>query len=166
VEGQATKASRACQRHRRTGPAPKTCATTAVLSVHRILDPCAAHYFGIRSPRQRLSTSSMILSAHRTASAIALIVAGTLAALSNCASFLAARIEAMIAMTRLRPSSIGAWYHSVRFMFAPSNRSPKHRIQRRECRECLKIREFGLSPQPSQGDLLSTLTWQARSHSS
>jgi len=89
-------------------PTPKTCAT-AVLNVHRILDPTAFHYFGIRSPRQRLSTSSMIRSAQRTASAIALIVAGTLAPLSYWESFLAARIEAMIAMTRLRPSSIGAW---------------------------------------------------------
>jgi|GEM_PF-1499242 hypothetical protein len=48
------------------------------------------------------TAASMIRSAHRTASAIALIVAGTLPLLSNCASFLAARIEAMIAMTALR----------------------------------------------------------------
>ena len=44
----------------------------------------------------------MIRAAQRTASAMALIVAGILAPLSYWESFLAARIEAMIAMTALR----------------------------------------------------------------
>ena len=47
----------------------------------------------------------MISSAHRTASAIALIVAGTLFPPSNWANLRAARILAAINRTRLRPSS-------------------------------------------------------------
>jgi hypothetical protein len=54
----------------------------------------------------RSSIAFMISSAHRTASAIALIVAGTLFPPSNCASFRAARILAAINSTRLRPSSM------------------------------------------------------------
>ena len=50
----------------------------------------------------------MISSAHRTASAIALIVAGTLFPPSNCASLRAARMLAAINSTRLRPSSTQA----------------------------------------------------------
>ena len=50
----------------------------------------------------------MISSAQRTASAIALIVAGTLFPPSNCASLRAARILAAINSTRLRPSSTSA----------------------------------------------------------
>jgi len=47
----------------------------------------------------------MISSAHRTASAIALIVAGTLFPPSNWASLRAASMLAAINSTRLRPSS-------------------------------------------------------------
>ncbi len=54
---------------------------------------------------QRSSIAFMISSAHRTASAIALMVAGTLFPPSNCASFRAARMLAAINSTRLRPSS-------------------------------------------------------------
>ncbi len=53
----------------------------------------------------RSSIAFMISSAHRTASAIALIVAGTLFPPSNCANLRAARILAAINSTRLRPSS-------------------------------------------------------------
>jgi len=55
---------------------------------------------------QRSSIAFMISSAHRTASAIALMVAGTLFPPSNCASLRAARILAAINSTRLRPSSM------------------------------------------------------------
>ena len=51
----------------------------------------------------RSSIAFMISSAHRTASAMALIVAGTLFPPSNCASLRAARILAAINSTRLRP---------------------------------------------------------------
>jgi len=54
---------------------------------------------------QRSSIAFMISSAHRTASAIALTVAGTFFPPSNCASLRAARILAAINSTRLRPSS-------------------------------------------------------------
>jgi len=50
----------------------------------------------------------MIRSAHRTASAIALTVAGTRAPLSYCASLRAAKIEAAISNTRFLPSSTSA----------------------------------------------------------
>jgi hypothetical protein len=56
----------------------------------------------------RSSIAFMISSAHRTASEIALMVAGTLLPPSNCASFRAARILAAINSTRLRPSSTRA----------------------------------------------------------
>jgi len=49
---------------------------------------------------QRSSIAFMISSAHCTASAIALTVAGTLFPLSNCASLRAARILAAISSTR------------------------------------------------------------------
>jgi hypothetical protein len=52
---------------------------------------------------RRSSIAFMISSAHRTASAIALIVAGTRFVASNCASLRAARILAAINSTRLRP---------------------------------------------------------------
>ena len=70
-----------------------------------------------RPAGQRSSIAFMISSAHRTASAIALTVAGTLFPPSNRASFRAARIVAAINNTRLRPSSTRAFYH-VRFLFA------------------------------------------------
>lgn len=54
---------------------------------------------------QRRSISFRISSAQRTASAIALIVAGTRLPPSNCANLRAARIAAAISRTRLRPSS-------------------------------------------------------------
>jgi hypothetical protein len=54
---------------------------------------------------QRSSMTFMISSAQRTASAIALTVAGTLFPPSNCASLRAARILAAINSRRLRPSS-------------------------------------------------------------
>jgi hypothetical protein len=54
----------------------------------------------------RRSISSMICSAQRIASPMALIVAGTLAPPSYCASFRAARILAAMSSTRFRPSSI------------------------------------------------------------
>ena len=57
---------------------------------------------------QRSSISFMIASAHRTASVIAATVAGTRFPPSHCASFRAARIAAMMPMTRLRPSSTQA----------------------------------------------------------
>ncbi len=66
---------------------------------------------------QRSSIAFMISSAHRTASAIALIVAGSLFPPSNCANFRAARILAAISSTRLRPSSTGRYYQ-FRFLFA------------------------------------------------
>jgi hypothetical protein len=55
---------------------------------------------------QRRSISAISCSAHRMASLIALIVAGTRAPPSYCANFRAARIAAAISRTRLRPSSI------------------------------------------------------------
>jgi hypothetical protein len=58
----------------------------------------------------------MISSAHRTASAIALMVAGTFFPPSNGASLRAARILAAINSTRLRPSSTQRAYH-FRFLF-------------------------------------------------
>ena len=51
----------------------------------------------------RSSIAFIISSAHRTASAIALRVAGTLFLPSNCASLRAARIVAAIRSTRLQP---------------------------------------------------------------
>jgi hypothetical protein len=51
-----------------------------------------------------------IFSAQQTASSIAAIVAGTRAYGGYRASFLAARIDAAIRITRLRPSSISAVY--------------------------------------------------------
>jgi hypothetical protein len=66
---------------------------------------------------QRSSIAFMISSAHLTASAIALTVAGTLFPPSNCASFRAARIPATIANTRLRPSST-VLFQQFRFWFA------------------------------------------------
>src|SRR6266849_2956476 len=65
----------------------------------------------------RRSISVRICSAYRIASAIALIVAGTRAGASYCASFRAARMAAAISSTRFRPSSIPAGYH-IRFSFA------------------------------------------------
>jgi hypothetical protein len=59
------------------------------------------HFTGHRSSIRR-----KISSAHRIASAMALTVAGTLVPPSYCASFRAARIAAMIPITRLRLSSI------------------------------------------------------------
>lgn len=53
----------------------------------------------------RRSISDIISSAQRIASAMALTVAGTFFAPSYCGSFLAAKIDAMIPITRLRPSS-------------------------------------------------------------
>jgi hypothetical protein len=53
------------------------------------------------------------------ASAMALTVAGMRAPLSYGASFLAAKIEAAISNTRLRPSSTPAVYH-LRLVFAIS----------------------------------------------
>ena len=85
--------------------APKTCATT-VLSTQQIVALGGTGYTGNRSPRKRLSTSSVILSAHRTASALALILAGILAPLSNCARFLAARKGVVVwAYVRVRQIS-------------------------------------------------------------
>jgi hypothetical protein len=66
---------------------------------------------------QRLSISFRISSAHLSPSAIALTVAGTLAPPSYWASFLAARIDAAIRSTRLRPSSTHEAYH-IRLLFA------------------------------------------------
>jgi hypothetical protein len=60
---------------------------------------------GVRLGRQRSSISFMISSAHRTASEIAATVAGTRLPPSYCASFRAARIATMMAITRLRDSS-------------------------------------------------------------
>ena len=57
---------------------------------------------------QRSSIAFMSSSAHRTASAIALRVAGTLFPPSNCASLRAARMLAAINNTRLRPSFASA----------------------------------------------------------
>ena len=54
----------------------------------------------------RRSISVMISSAHRTASDMAATVAGIRFPPSYCASFLAAKIDAAIHNTRLRPSSI------------------------------------------------------------
>jgi hypothetical protein len=57
---------------------------------------------------QRLSISDIISSAQRTASAIALTVAGTRVPPSCIASLRAARILAAISKTRFLPSSIPA----------------------------------------------------------
>jgi hypothetical protein len=51
------------------------------------------------------SIFAMICSAQRIASAMAATVAGTRAPESCCDNFLAARMEAAISSTRLRPSS-------------------------------------------------------------
>lgn len=51
---------------------------------------------------------------------MALIVAGTRFPGSYCASLRAARIEAAIKRTRLRPSSTSAAYHKIRLVFAQS----------------------------------------------
>ena len=67
---------------------------------------------------QRLSISRMILCAHSTASAIAVIVAGTRAEPgSYWHSFRSARIAAAINITRLRPSSTERAY-MFRHLFA------------------------------------------------
>lgn len=57
-----------------------------------------------------LSIAAKILSAQQTASSMAAIVAGTRASGGYWASFLAAKIEAAISTTRLRPSSTQAVY--------------------------------------------------------
>lgn len=59
---------------------------------------------------QRKSISFIISSAQRIASAIALIVAGTRRPPSYAESFRAAKIAAITPSTRLRPSSIPAFY--------------------------------------------------------
>ena len=59
----------------------------------------------------RSSIRRRISSAQRIASAIAVIVAGTLAPPSYWASFRAAKIEAAIRSTRFRPSSTNQDYH-------------------------------------------------------
>jgi hypothetical protein len=71
---------------------------------------------------QRLSISFRISSAQRSPSPIALTVAGTLVPPSYWASLRAARIDAAMSSTRLRPSSIpGSLPHSpiVRLLHAP-----------------------------------------------
>jgi len=60
---------------------------------------------------QRRSITCMIRSAHRIASAMALIVAGTYASLPYLASFLAARMLAAIKSTRFRRSSIAVHHN-------------------------------------------------------
>jgi hypothetical protein len=66
---------------------------------------------------QRSSMAFSSSSAHRTASEIADRVAGTLFPPSNGDSFRAAKIAAAMSRTRLRPSSIPAYY-SFRLFFA------------------------------------------------
>jgi len=69
-----------------------------------------------RPAGHRSSIAFRISSAHRTASAIALTVAGTLFPPSNWASLRAARILAAIKSTRLRPSSTPGVYHFSLFV--------------------------------------------------
>jgi len=70
------------------------------ISGHRTLENGTAR----RSQSRRVPSINLlhIRSAHRTASAMALTVAGTRAPLSYCASFRAARVLAAIRSTRLR----------------------------------------------------------------
>src|SRR5262249_24788549 len=65
---------------------------------------------------QRRSISRIISSAHRIASLIAAMVAGTRLLPSYCESFRAARIAAAIKSTRLRPSSTNASLASSLFL--------------------------------------------------
>ena len=65
----------------------------------------------------RSSIARMICSAQRTASPIAVIVAGTLTPPSYCASLRAAKMLAAMSSTRLRPSSTGKIYQ-FRRLFA------------------------------------------------
>ena len=78
-------------------PALESSARHRVITTHRAS--------GQRPAGQRSSMAFMISSAQRTASAIALTVAGTRLPPSNCASLRAARMLAAINSTRLRPSS-------------------------------------------------------------